>query len=132
MSEKDELRNRRKRFCYLYAVLGDPEEAAVRAGYSRDEALGAAMELLKSSCNDAVQLAFSDELPPQDVLGRLDLYNVSEIKRVRGGGVEVKVFDRIRALEKLYELENALTESGRAEALIRALTSDGEEDGAEC
>ena len=162
MSEKDELRNRRKRFCYLYAVLGDPEEAAVRAGYSRDEALGAAMELLKSpvcrrniaqlrgllgdsanvlaglrrlafgSCNDAVQLAFSDELPPQDVLGRLDLYNVSEIKRVRGGGVEVKVFDRIRALEKLYELENALTESGRAEALIRALTSDGEEDDAEC
>ena len=48
MSEKDELRNRRKRFCYLYAVLGDPEEAAVRAGYSRDEALGAAMELLKN------------------------------------------------------------------------------------
>ncbi|MDO4864685.1 MAG: terminase small subunit [Ruminococcus sp.] len=159
MSEKDELRSKRKRFCYLYAVLGDPEAAALQAGFERGEALGAALECLKSpvcrrniaevrellgdsasvlaglrrlafgSCSDAVRLAFSDELPPQDVLDRLDLYNVSEIKRARGGVVEVKVFDRIKALEKLCELETALTESGRAEALIRALTSHGEEGG---
>ncbi|MCQ2490289.1 MAG: terminase small subunit [Ruminococcus sp.] len=158
MSEKDELRKKRRQFCCLYAALGDPVTAAVQAGFSRDEALAAAMELLRSpvsrksikehrklldgsgsvlaglrrlafgSCNDAVRLAFSDELPPQDVLDRLDLYNVSEIKRVRGGGVEVKVFDRIKALEKLCELERAESESDRAEALIKALTSHGEED----
>ena len=82
------------------------------------------------SVNEAVALVFAEEVSRDDVL-KADLFNVSEIKRVRGGGVEVKVFDRIKALEKLYELENTLTESGRAEALIRALTSDGEED-AEC
>ena len=158
MSEKEELKAKRKRFCCLYAALGDPETAAVQAGFPREEALGAAMECLKSSpcrrlinehrellggsgtvlaglrrlafgsCNDAVKLAFSDELPPQDVLDRLDLYNVSEIKRMRGGIVEVKVFDRIKALEKLYELEAALSDGEKAEALIRALTSHGEED----
>ena len=158
MSEKGELKNRRRRFCALYAVLGDPEEAAVQAGFDRDEALTAAMKLLGSrvcrrrikelrellgdggsvlaglrrlafgSCNDAIKLAFADELPPQDELDSLDLYNVAEIKRVRGGGVEVKVFDRIKALEKLAELERAASESGSAEALIRALTSRREED----
>ena len=81
------------------------------------------------SCNDAVKLAFADELPPQEELDRLDLYNVAEIKRVRGGGVEVKVFDRIKALEKLGELERTVSEAENAEALIRALASDGEEDG---
>ena len=76
-----------------------------------------------------MKLAFADELPPQEELDRLDLYNVAEIKRVRGGGVEVKVFDRIKALEKLCELERAMSDAENAEALIRALTSDGEEDG---
>ena len=121
MSEKDELKQKRKRFCYMYAVLGDPESAALQAGFARGEALGAALECLKSpvcrrhiaelrellgdsgsvlaglrrlafgSCNDAVRLAFSDELPPQNVLDTLDLYNVSEIagarRRSRGQGV---------------------------------------------
>ena len=101
MSEKDELRYRQRRFCCLYAALGDPEEAAVRAGFQREEALGAALRLLKSrscrrrikehrelladegsvmaglrrlafgSCYDAVKLAFADELPPQEELDRL-------------------------------------------------------------
>lgn len=159
MSERIDKEAKRRRFCYLYVTLGDPEEAAVRAGFDRENALGEAMKCLRSrfcrriiaelreltgdtgsvisglrrlafgSCNDAVQLAFSDELPSADVLGRLDLFNVSEIKRVRGGGVEVKVFDRIKALEKLYELETAFADLGRAEALINALTShSGEED----
>ena len=104
MSDKDELGNRQRRFCCLYAALGDPEEAAVRAGFHREEALGAALRLLKSracrrrikehrellgdggsvmaglrrlafgSCNDAVKLAFADELPPQEELDRRFLY----------------------------------------------------------
>ena len=151
---------KRKRFCYLYVTLGDPVEAAVRAGFDREEAPGAAVKCLRSrycrriiaelreltgdtgtvlsglrrlafgSCNDAVKLAFSDELPSEAELARLDLFNVSEIKRVRGGGVEVKVFDRIRAIEKLYELETAFADRGSAEALINALTlpSGGEDD----
>ena len=36
-------------------------------------------------------------------LPKLDLFNVSEIKRPRGGGMEIKFFDRLKALEKLTD-----------------------------
>lgn len=73
------------------------------------------------SCNDAVVLAFAEELPPKSVIEQLDLYNVSEIKRVKGGGVEIKLFDRLKALEKLYEIESATESKGNAEEIINAL-----------
>ena len=78
------------------------------------------------SCSDAVYLVFADELPPPDVIGKLDLFNVSEIKRVKGGGVEVKLFDRLKALEKLFELENAFSDRDKAASLIKALSADEE------
>ena len=56
------------------------------------------------------------------------LFNVSEIKRVKGGGVEVKLFDRLKALEKLFELENSFSDRDKANDLIKAL-SDSAEDG---
>ena len=37
-------------------------------------------------------------------LENMDLFNISEIKKVKGGGVEIKFFDRIKALEKLENL----------------------------
>ena len=55
---------------------------------------------------DAVRLLFADEEEILETLPQLNLYNVSEIKRPKGGGMEIKFFDRIRALEKLRELEN--------------------------
>ena len=145
-------------FCCNYVVLGSAEEAAVRAGFPRETALSEGIELLKTeegrqliaqlrevltdsgsvaaglkrlafgSCTDAVYLVFADELPPAEVIGKLDLFNVSEIKRVKGGGVEVKLFDRMKALEKLFELENAFNDRGRAESLIKALTAEEESE----
>ncbi len=79
-------------------------------------------KLAFGSCNDAVVLAFAEELPPSEIIEKLDLYNVSEIKRVKGGGVEIKFFDRLKALEKLYELENAFDNHDKASELIKALT----------
>ena len=144
-------------FCCNYVMLGSAEEAAVRAGFPRESALAEGIELLKTeecrqlisqlrelltdsgsvaaglkrlafgSCTDAVYLVFADELPPAGVIEKLDLFYVSEIKLVKGGGVEVKIFDRLKALEKLFELENAFNDRGRAESLIRALTGDGGE-----
>ena len=38
-------------------------------------------------------------------LPELNLYNISEIKRPKGGGMEIKFFDRIKALEKLSALD---------------------------
>lgn len=145
-------------FCCYYVMLGDVAEAAVRAGFSRDNALMEGIRLLESdncrktisrlkntlsdcgnvstglkrlafgNCTDAVYLVFADELPPPDVIERLDLFNVSEIKRVKGGGVEVKLFDRLKALEKLFELENSFSDRDKAADLIKAL-SDSVEDG---
>lgn len=74
------------------------------------------------SCNDAVVLAFAEELPPKTVIEQLDLFNVSEIKRVKGGGVEIKLFDRLKALEKLYEIENSCENGDKAAEIIKALT----------
>ena len=76
------------------------------------------------NCNDAVYLAFAEELPPPDVIRRLDLFGVSEIKRVKGGGVEVKLADRLKAMEKLHELQSTLNEKDTAESLIRALAGE--------
>jgi hypothetical protein len=81
------------------------------------------------SCNDAVYLVFSEELPPADVISGLDLFNVSEVKRVKGGGVEVKLFDRQKALEKLLEYLNTVDNSKNAASLLQALAgSDSESE----
>ena len=61
------------------------------------------LRLATGQSNDAVKLVFADEMPNQDELERMDLFNVSEIKRVKGGGVEIKLFDRQKAFEKLFE-----------------------------
>ena len=55
---------------------------------------------------DAILLLFADENEIMEKLPRLDLFNVSEIKRPKGGGMEIKFFDRIRALEKLRDTKN--------------------------
>ena len=52
------------------------------------------------SVADAMKLLFSPEGLDFD---SLDLYCVSEIKVAKGGGMEIKFFDRIKALEKLSE-----------------------------
>ena len=139
-------------FCCHYAVSGDVAEAGVKAGFDRSNALTEGIKLLETSecrdiisrlkniisgrddvstglkrlafgnCTDAVYLVFAEELPPSDVISKLDLFNVSEIKRVKGGGVEIKFSDRLKALEKLYEMENSFSERDKAEDLIKALS----------
>lgn len=146
------IQKKRRAFCCNYVLLGNVAEAAVRAGFDRENALLEGVACLESpeckalisqlrdvladsgsvisglkrlafgSCTDAVYLVFADELPPPTVIDRLDLFNVSEIKRVKGGGVEVKLFDRQKALEKLFEFENTCSDRGNAESLIAALT----------
>ncbi len=148
---------RKKLFCSFYVILGDAEEAAVRAGYSKGNALSAAFECLRDkscqsligelknllsgdnvrtglrrlafgSCRDAVKLAFMEEMPSEKFLDTLDLYNVSEIKRVKGGGVEIKLFDRLKALEKLCELENDSGSRDMAASLMAALTASADRE----
>ncbi len=79
-------------------------------------------QLAFGDVNDAVRLAFSEEMPPPEVLAKLNLCNVASISHDKGGGVEIKFFDRIKALEKLYEYANAGQNGAAAASLLEALT----------
>ena len=57
-------------------------------------------DLAFGSCCDAVRLLFMTEEETMQKLPKLKLINVSEIKRPKGGGMEIKFFDRIKAFEK--------------------------------
>lgn len=56
---------------------------------------------------DAVTLLFESDENILSSLPRLDLFNVSEIKRQKGGGMEIKFFDRLKALERLGDVLDA-------------------------
>lgn len=56
---------------------------------------------------DAVTLLFESDENILNMLPGLDLFNISEIKRPKGGGMEIKFFDRIKALEKLAGIADA-------------------------
>lgn len=61
------------------------------------------LQLAKGDVSDAVSLLFLSDEEIIERLPKLRLINVSEIKRPKGGGMEIKFFDRIKAFEKLSE-----------------------------
>lgn len=73
------------------------------------------------SSNDAAFLVFSEENITPERIASLDLFNVSEIKKVKGGGVEVKFFDRQKAMEKIYDYASGDNTENAASNLIEAL-----------
>ena len=67
----------------------------------REDALRRLAQLAFGRANDAVRLALNPKgLDP----GYLDLSAVAELKVTDKGGVEVKLVDRVRALETLWGL----------------------------
>ena len=132
-------------FCQYYKILHSPREAAARAGYSFPER--SALRLLKKegvkrelekqnsylkpnaeeglrriafgSIADAVYLATKETPVTKDELEGLDLFMVSELKFSKGG-MDVKFFDRIKALDLLRSGETE-TVGGSAEPFYRAL-----------
>ena len=86
-------------------------EAEIRAGLER---------LAYGRVNDAAALAFADEVTPA-MLAKADLFNVSEIKRIKGGGVEIKFYDRQKALERLCELNERDSADDRSRSMVEAI-----------
>jgi hypothetical protein len=76
--------------------------------------------------NDAVRLAFTAEVTP-NLVETLDLSYISEIK-VGKGTVEIKFCDRIRALEKLCEIEDKRRGREDGYSLIEAIYGREEDD----
>lgn len=140
ITEKERL------FCRYYVLTGNYREAAAKAGYANPEKAGARLisgrkisetvaemksgmpvsedvirglkRLAFGSIADAVSLFFAEE-PPKNP-DALDLFCVSELKRPKGGGLEIKFFDRLKALEFLATIAEGGSENG-AEPFYRAL-----------
>ena len=72
-------------------------------------------ELAFGKANDCVRLALEDE----PSLDKLDLSLLSEVKRNDKGTVEIKLIDRLRALEQLVEV--AEEEKTDMDAFLQAL-----------
>ncbi len=141
-------------FADCLMMLGDPKEAAISIGIKPEAALKEGLRLKASAgvrrrlksrrqkgaeiealaglrrlafgrINDALAL-LNDDFPTEN-FERLDLFNVSEIKRVKGGGVEIKFFDRLEALEKLAELEDRALDTAAADSFFTALQKSAAE-----
>ena len=82
---------------------------------SRSDVTRRLAELAFGKANDCVRLALEDE--PN--LGRLDLSLLSEVKRNDKGTVEIKLIDRLRALEQLAQV--AGEEAEELDVFLRAL-----------
>ena len=52
------------------------------------------------SISDCISL-ITEENIPKERLGQMDLFMISEIKKPKDGAMEIKFFDRLKALEKL-------------------------------
>lgn len=132
-------------FCAAFLRTMDPERAAEAAGREngfallgrkdirrrlekmrgaaagelrREDALRRLAQLAFGRANDAARLALSPgEVDPES----LDLSAVAELKVTDKGGVEVKMVDRVRALETLCGLLDEGGRDGGAEELYRAL-----------
>lgn len=133
---KSELSDKERLFCRYYMATWNSREAALRAGYSlfperngtrllaKKEIKNEISRLYKSdssfklagiqagyerlafsSISDAIKLVFTKDLDINDI-DKMDLFNISEIKRSKDGALEIKFFDRFKALDKLRELEN--------------------------
>ena len=78
-------------------------------------------ELAFGKANDCVRLALEDD----PLLDRLDLSLLSEVKRNDKGTVEIKLIDRLRALEQLAAVAGESSED--LDQFLRALQGGGGE-----
>ena len=147
MSKK--LTEKEKLFCLLYAQGGDARGCAARAGFTLSPQRSAARLLAKGeiqaeiskiekdrraahaaarglyrlafgSVTDALRLMLCEgTLTPEDI-EKLDFFNVAEVKRPKGGGLEIKFFDRLKALERLEKLGTG--EESPQSSFIQALS----------
>ncbi len=128
------LTEKEKLFCTYYADEGDARGCAARAGFAVAPRRSAARMLAREdiraeiariekekktasavvekglyrlafgSVADAMKLMLCEETMTADEIEKLDLFNVSDIKRPKGGGLEIKFFDRLKALDSLSKL----------------------------
>ena len=99
-----------------------PLKQRIRTGdIRRQDVTRRLAELAFGKANDCVRLALEENL----CLEELDLSLLSEVKRNDKGTVEIKLIDRLRALEQLAQ--TAGEERSDVDAFLQALQGGGEE-----
>lgn len=103
------------------SVHGEAElKERIRSGQvTREDVARRLAELAFGKANDCVKLVLEDA--PK--VGRLDLSLLSEVKRNDKGTVEVRLVDRLRALEQLALL--AQDKGQDLESFLQALQGEG-------
>lgn len=88
---------------------------------SRADVIRRLAELAFGKANDCTKLILQEDAP----LHKLDLSLLSEVKRNEKGTVEIKIVDRLKALEQLAAMVGA--DTGQAEEFLRSLVSEKEQ-----
>lgn len=142
------MRENEKLFCEYFAQYGDFIRAAYLAGYENPKRAGPQLlcrtdirrkinsicetlikgsqaraclgyeRLAFGSIADAVKLLYSENPTDEEIAG-LDLMSVAEIKKPKDGAMEIKFFDRLKALEKLAEFDKE--SSKKSSSLFEAI-----------
>lgn len=73
------------------------------------------------SIADSLRLLITNEQEALEKLETIDLFQISEIKKTRENAMELKFFDRFKALEKLMELSSAEKDKEGVGQFFRAL-----------
>lgn len=94
--------------------------AAMRSHWP-DMAMAGVARAAFGDATDAVRLAAAGGELPQEELERLDLFAVSELRRRRDGGLDVKLLDRMEALRLLLECTERLGGQDGVDKLLGAL-----------
>ena len=89
--------------------------SAARGVPGREDALRRLAQIAFGRATDCVRLVLEDDPP----IGELDLTLLSEVKRSEKGAIEVRLADRIRALEEL--LQAGAADDGAAAAFFAAV-----------
>ena len=101
---------------------GSSLKKRIRSGQlQREDVARRLAELAFGRANDCVRLVLDNEM----ALDKLDLSLLSEVKRNDKGTVEVKLVDRLKALEQLAQLAEG--DGSDLESFLKAL--QGGEDG---
>lgn len=126
------LSSKERLFCTYYCLGRNGREAAAKSGYhfpeksaarllkkkevreqiikndserksKTDDIIAGYYRLAFGCITDAVKLILDNEID-ETKLEEMDLFLISDIKKPKGGGIEIKFFDRLKALEKLEAL----------------------------
>ena len=87
---------------------------------SRADVIRRLGELAFGKANDCARLILEEDAQ----LSRLDLSLLSEVKRNEKGTVEIRLVDRLKALEQLAAMVGA--DTGQAEEFLRSLVPEQE------